>query len=139
MSTISAVAAVLRDTPYLVRLTDDQGHHWISDEPPELGGGNTGPAPDRLLLGALASCTAITIQMVATRKQMPLTGVRVELALNPKGKPEAGNDIVRLLFLEGDLSDDQRAQLLRIASACPIHKLLTGEVRIHTDLASAAP
>ena len=28
----------------------------------------------------------------------------------------------------------QSGQLLKIANACPMHKLLTGEIRIHTDL-----
>ena len=135
MSGIPAVTAVLHDTPYLVTLSDDLGHRWSADEPPDVGGGNTGPAPDRLILGGLGACTAITIQMVAARKQMPLTGVRVELALNPAGKPETGNDIVRRVFLEGELDDAQRAQLLKIANACPMHKLLTGEVRVQTTLA----
>lgn len=134
MSGTPAVTAVLQDTPYLVQLSDDLGHTWPADEPQEVGGGNTGPAPDRLILGGLGACTAITIKMVAARRNWPLTGVRVELQLNPDGKPESGNDIVRRVFLEGALSEEQRAQLLKIANACPMHKLLTGEVRIHTDL-----
>lgn len=134
MSGTPAVTAVLQDSPYLVQLSDDLGHTWPADEPEEVGGGNTGPAPDRLILGGLGACTAITIKMVATRRNWPLTGVRVELQLNPEGKPESGNDIVRRVFLEGALSEEQRAQLLKIANACPMHKLLTGEVRIHTDL-----
>lgn len=72
--------------------------------------------------------------MVATRRQMPLTGIQVELQLNPGGKPDAGNDIVRRVTVEGDLSDEQRAQLLKAANACPVHKLLTGEIRIHTEI-----
>lgn len=134
MSGTPAVTAVLQDSPYLVQLSDDLGHTWPADEPQEVGGGNTGPAPDRLILGGLGACTAITIKMVAARRNWPLTGVRVELQLNPDGKPESGNDIVRQVFLEGALSEEQRAQLLKIANACPMHKLLTGEVRIHTDL-----
>jgi putative redox protein len=134
MSGTPAVTAVLQDSPYLVQLSDDLGHTWPADEPEEVGGGNTGPAPDRLILGGLGACTAITIKMVAARRNWPLTGVRVELQLNPEGKPESGNDIVRRVFLEGALSEEQRAQLLKIANACPMHKLLTGEVRIHTDL-----
>lgn len=134
MSGTPAVTAVLQDSPYLVQLSDDLGHTWPADEPQEVGGGNTGPAPDRLILGGLGACTAITIKMVAARRNWPLTGVRVELQLNPDGKPETGNDIVRRVFLEGALSEEQRAQLLKIANACPMHKLLTGEVRIHTDL-----
>ena len=135
MSGTPAVTATLHDTPYLVSFTDDLGHTWQADEPPDVGGGNTAPGPDRLILSGLGACTAITIRMVATRKQIPLTGVRVELALNPGGKPDGGNDITREIFLEGNLSDEQRAQLLKIANACPMHKLLTGEVRVLTTLA----
>ena len=60
--------------------------------------------------------------------------LRVELALNPEGKPAAGTDIALRLVLEGDLDEAQRAELLRIATRCPMHRLLTGEVRIHTRL-----
>jgi putative redox protein len=134
MSGTPAVTAVLHDTPYLVTLSDDLGHTWQADEPVDVGGANAGPAPDRLILGSLGACTAITVQMVAARRKWPLTGIRVELQLNPDGKPESGNDIVRHVFLEGDLSEEQRAQLLKIANACPMHKLLIGEVRVHTDL-----
>lgn len=134
MSGTPAVAAVLQETPYLVQLSDDLGHTWLADEPLEVGGGNVGPSPERLILGSLGTCTAITVKMVAARRNWPLTGIRVELQLNPDGKPESGNDIVRRVFLEGGLSEEQRAQLLKIANACPMHKLLTGEIRIHTDL-----
>ena len=134
MSGTATVTAVLGDTPYLVTLSDDLGHVWRADEPADLGGANVGPAPDRLLLGSLAACTAITLKMVAARKAWPLAGLRVELALNPEGKPAAGSDITLQLVLEGDLDEVQRAELLRIATRCPMHRLLTGEVRIHTRL-----
>lgn len=135
MPKIPSVTALLQATPYIVSFTDDLGHAWCADEPPEAGGGNTAPSPDRLILSGLGACTAITLQMVAARRQLPLTGVRVELQLNPEGKPAAGNDIRRTIHLTGELNEDQRAQLLKVANACPMHKLLTGEVRIQTDLA----
>ena len=134
MSGTARVSAVLDDTPYRVMISDDLGHLWEADEPANLGGANVGPAPDRLLLGSLAACTAITLKMVAARKAWPLAGLRVELALNPEGKPAAGSDITLQLVLEGDLDEVQRAELLRIATRCPMHRLLTGEVRIHTRL-----
>lgn len=134
MARIPTVKAVLQDVPYLVALSDDLGHVWQADEPTEAGGGNAGPTPDRLILGSLGTCTAITLKMVATRRNWPLTGVQVELQLNPQGKPETGTDIVRTIHLKGELSEEQRQQLLKVANACPMHKLLTGEVRIHTDL-----
>ena len=128
------VKTVLGDTPYIVSFSDDLGHTWTADEPTEVGGGNTATSPDRLILAGLGACTAITLRMVAARRQIPLTGVEVELQLNPDGKPEGGNDIVRKILLLGELSDDERAQLLKVANACPMHKLLTGEIRVHTEL-----
>jgi len=133
MSTAS-VTALLQDTPYRVIFTDDLGNSWAADEPEEVGGGNTAPTPDRLLLASLGACTAITLQMVATRRQLPLQGVEVELQLNPAGKPENGNMITRRIKVQGALSAEQQAQLLKVANSCPIHKLLTGEIQIATEL-----
>lgn len=135
MSTTPTVKATLEETPYIVSFSDDLGHAWTADEPLEVGGGNTAPTPDRLILASLGACTAITLKMVAARRHWPLTGIEVELQLNPAGKPEAGNDIVRRIAMHGELDVEQQAQLLKIANACPMHKLLTGEVRIHSELA----
>jgi putative redox protein len=134
---ISIVHASIGTTPYTVELSDDLGHRWLGDEPEDKGGANVGPSPERLLLSALGTCTAVTVTMYAARKQWPLTGVKVELAFNPEGKPAAGTDITRRVELLGDLDDAQRERLLMAANACPIHKVLTGEVRIATTLAAA--
>lgn len=134
MPAIPTVKAVLETTPYRVSFTDDLGHAWSADEPADVGGGNSATTAERLILAGLGACTAITLKMVAARRQIPLSGVQVELQLNPGGKPESGNDIVRKVSLQGDLSDEQLAQLLKVANACPMHKLLTGEIRIQTEL-----
>lgn len=136
MSSTPTVKATLEETPYIVSFSDDLGHLWTADEPLEVGGGNTAPTPERLILASLGACTAITLKMVATRRQLPLTGVEVELQLNPAGKPESGYDIVRRVTVHGPLDAEQQAQLLKVANACPMHKLLVGEVRIHTELAA---
>jgi len=135
---IPIVRASTGSAPFAVTFTDDLGHHWLADEPAETGGGDTGPSPHRLLLSALGACTAITLQMYAARKQWPLQHVDVELKFNPEGTPAVGNDISRAMTLQGDLTDEQRQRLLQIANMCPIHKVLTGEVRIDTRLEANA-
>lgn len=138
MSTPPAVTAVNGGTPYLVTLEDSDGHRWLADEPLEAGGGNQGPTPTRLLLSSLGACTAMTVRMYATRHSWPLAGVDVGLEFNPEGAPAGGgSDIRRTVTLHGALSPEQRERLLEVANKCPIHRVLTGRIRIHTSLTPA--
>jgi putative redox protein len=135
MNEIATVNAVSNAAPYLVAISNGT-HQWRADEPVALGGADRGPAPHQLLLSALGACTAVTLRMYCARKSWALEEVQVELQFNPDGPPAGGgNDIRRRITLRGELSAEQRERLLQIANACPIHKVLSGEVRIATSLA----
>jgi len=119
-------------TPYLV--THQAGRNtWLADEPEDVGGGDTAPAPYELLLSSLGACTSITLKMYAARKGWPLTEVDVTLTLETT---ETGSQIDRQIVLHGELSDEQRERLLQVANACPVHKLLSRPIAISTGLAA---
>ena len=103
-------------------------HTLIVDEPVEKGGADTGPRPTALLALSLASCTAITIEMYADRKEWDVGDLEVEVdyELDPKGTSRF--DV--LLKLPAALSDEQVEQLRVIAGKCPVHRVLLGEVEI---------
>jgi putative redox protein len=106
------------------------GHHTlIADEPERQGGTDTGPAPSQLLALSLASCTAITLEMYADRKQWNLGDVEVEVHYEPgEGKVPKRYDVV--LKLPEDLSDEQVERLRGIAARCPVHRALTSQVEV---------
>lgn len=107
-------------------------HDVIADEGPALGGEDAGPNPHEMIEAALVACTIMTLQLYANRKQWPLESADVSAGIETEG-PE-GTVIFRRISLRGDLSEEQRSRLLEIANKCPIHRLLTGTVRIRTEL-----
>jgi putative redox protein len=112
-------------------------HTLIADEPRDKDGTDTGPAPSQLLALSLASCTAITIEMYADRKDWDVGDLEVEVDYE-FGEGELPTRYEVVLKLPGDLSDEQAERLRSIAGKCPVHRALMGEVEI-TDQVERVP
>lgn len=106
-------------------------HTLVADVPPKDGGDDAGLEPHEFLLAGLGACTAITLQMYAGRKGWKLTKVDVTVTAE---HVEGAYVMHRELALEGDLDDEKRRRLEEIAEKCPVHRTLTGTVRIETKL-----
>ena len=103
---------------------------FIADEPPPVGEGS-GPSPHDLLDSALGVCTAMTVMLVAQRKQWPLEDVRVEITHDEDDKTYR---LARKIELVGTLTEEQRQYLLGIANKCPIHRALHKTFEISSAL-----
>ena len=116
-----------------------RGHSLLADEPEGNGGNDEGPSPTELLAAALASCTAITVEMYADRKGWELPDLRVTVTqeVDPETKVRSF-DVC--MHLPGGLSEEQTQRIRQIAGKCPVHKALADESsvaihdRVETDL-----
>ena len=113
-----------------IRIRD---HQLTADEPTDKGGDDTGPSPQELLAAALASCTAITMEMYAKRKGWDVGDVEVvaEYTAAERGCPTRFNLVMRF---PDSLSEEQIERLRVIAAKCPVHRTLEGEVMFHEQV-----
>jgi putative redox protein len=106
-------------------------HELRADEPPAAGGTGTGPRPTALLGASLASCIAITVEMYAERKGWDLGAIEVDVEVGYDGPVPTSYEVG--LKLPSDLDEEQRRRLLVIATKCPVHKVLAGEVQVEVS------
>ena len=136
----AVTATAKTDQGFLCQVTAS-GHELIADEPLSMGGTNLGPSPYDFLGAALATCTAMTLNMYARHKKIDLDRVQVKVdhrrihaqdcvdCEKSDGKVDVFNRDIRL---EGELSEAQYARMLQIADRCPVHRTLENEIKITT-------
>ncbi len=109
-------------------------HTWPADEPLDFGGTDLGPNPYDLLLGAVASCTVITLSSYAQRKGIQISSISAEYSY---AKVHAADcvecddshtgmvdHVTSRIFIDGDFDAATRARLEDIARKCPVHRTL---------------
>jgi len=114
-------------------------HQLRADEPVNMGGTDAAPDPYDYLMAALGACTSMTVGFFARRQKYPLEKITVSLRhsrIHAKDCEECMTKEGMLdridvdLELTGSLNSEQRAELMKAAANCPVHRTLTHEINI---------
>lgn len=118
-------------------------HSLLADEPLAQKGTDLGPDPYKYLAAALGTCTVMTLNMYARHKKLSVERVSCEVSHDrihaedcddcekTSGKVDR---LVRVIAVEGDLTDQERQRMLEIADRCPVHRTLENEIRVESSL-----
>ncbi len=123
-------------------------HTLFADEPTDVGGADTGPAPYDFMAIALAACTSMTLRIYAGFKQIDLGRISVSVS---HGKVHARDcaDCVeelteqggkidrfeRVIAIEGGVPAELEDKVLEIADKCPVHRTLESGAAVVTRYA----
>lgn len=128
-----------------IRVTRDQSglmkhrisireHTLVADVDVATGGEDAGPSPHDLYDSALGACKALTLLWYAKRKHIPVEDVEVVVERDDSDVRSGTYRLKTSIAITGNVSDEQRAELLGVAAKCPLHKLMTQiTTEIETD------
>lgn len=123
-------SATIADENYVTQVSV-RDHSFKMDEPTDKGGQNAGATPTEHLAAALASCTVITLRMYTARKEWHMGEIQanVERKMNAATKQ---NIFEVDITYTNELDEKQHERVLKIAHACPVHKMLQAgnEIRV---------
>jgi putative redox protein len=107
-------------------------HRLLVDEPEDKGGTDRAPDPSELLAASLGTCTAITVEMYANRKEWGLGTVEVTVEYIEATTDDPPTFDVTIT-LGAELSEETQEKILRIAGKCPVHRALKHQEVVIND------
>lgn len=131
-----SLTATSRSIPGTLRqeIIIDGKHRLITDEPVEIGGDGSAPAPHELLPAALAACVSTTLVMYARRKGWDLGDVRADVSYDHRATPRRADITIRL---GAHLTPEQLELLEKVAAACPVRRSIETEFEFNEQIVPA--
>jgi putative redox protein len=106
-------------------------HTIVGDEPVKSKGTDLGLSPSELVLSGLAMCKVATVRYIARQKGWIIGEVKAELSQEVKRESTGLHTNIKVaIHIEGDITQEQKEELLKQANACYIHRQIMGEWNI---------
>lgn len=121
-------------TGYQTLITNGK-HALVGDEPVASKGTDLGFSPPEFLLTALATCKASTVRYIARRNNWEIGDVDAELEQTVKrgeGGKLSTSVKVAIKINGGNLTEEQKTELLKQADACYVHRMIEGDWNIES-------
>lgn len=127
------ICGIIRKEKYHCEISWKKGILHM-DEPESSGGKDKGPDPYSTFLASLAGCTLATLRMYIDRKDWDIPEIRIKLNMSQKTEGEVVTFIQREITFANEVPSDQKERLLLIAEKCPVSKILSNTIDIHTKI-----
>ena len=114
-------------------------HTITVDQPASEGGEDAAPTPTELFIASLASCVAFYARRFAARHDIPTDGLAVTAEFSMASHPARVGAITLQLHVRAELSPEQQASLLAVASHCTVHGTLMRPPEVRLELAALTP
>lgn len=106
-------------------------HTIIGDEPIKSKGTDLGLSPSELVLSGLAMCKVATVRFIARKNNWEIGEVKAELTQEVKREIDGLKTNVKVaISIDGNITQEQKDELLNQANACYIHRQIMGEWNI---------
>ena len=114
-------------------------HRFQADEPASVGGTDAAPDPYDYLMASLGACTSMMVGLQARKRRWPLDNINVSLTHSRIHAHDCEECLTKdgmidrievTVELTGPLTSEQRAELMKTAASCPIHRALTHEINV---------
>lgn len=106
-------------------------HSIVGDEPVKSKGTDLGLSPSELVLSGLAMCKVATVRYIARQKGWEIGEVKAELSQEVKRETDGLKTNIKIgIQIEGNITQEQKDELLKQADACYIHRQIMGEWNI---------
>lgn len=103
-------------------------HSIIADEPISSKGTDLGLSPTELVLSGLAMCKVATVRFIARKNNWEIRDVSATLEQEVTRGDNGLKTFVNVkLTIEGNLTNEQKEELIKQADRCYIHRLLNGD------------